>query len=209
MASCPSSCSTATRGSSAKLLPDLTQEERDRYVELNAAAVRAELLPADLVFANHVLLGGPVGVGERRALRGQGARLRARVLDAREPRAAGVGEGVARRSRGRLRRLAAHPPGARGGRRSRRARPRGPARRGRRRVPPRAARQGAPRATRGGSPRPAERTATSASRTTATPSASPSSSPTRSRRSSTSGSCSTTRASTCCSRRSASSTRAP
>ena len=61
----------------------------------NAAALRAAL-PADLVFANHVLLGGPVGGGDRRALRGQGARLRARVRDARQPGARGVGEGVAR-----------------------------------------------------------------------------------------------------------------
>jgi glycosyltransferase involved in cell wall biosynthesis len=51
-------------GLEAKLLPDLTREERDRYVKLNAAAVRAEL-PADLVFANHVLLGGPVGDASR------------------------------------------------------------------------------------------------------------------------------------------------
>src|SRR5262249_18360320 len=47
-------------GLEARLLQDLTREERERYVELNAEAVRAEL-PADLVFANHVLLGGPVG----------------------------------------------------------------------------------------------------------------------------------------------------
>jgi glycosyltransferase involved in cell wall biosynthesis len=47
-------------GLEAKLLQDLTQEERERYVEANAAALR-ELVPADLVFANHVLLGGPVG----------------------------------------------------------------------------------------------------------------------------------------------------
>src|SRR5438034_7798835 len=46
-------------GLEARRLPDLTREERERYVELNAAAVR-KLLPADLVFANHVLLGGPV-----------------------------------------------------------------------------------------------------------------------------------------------------
>jgi glycosyltransferase involved in cell wall biosynthesis len=46
-------------GLEARLLPDLTREERERYVELNAAALR-DLLPADLVFANHVLLGGPV-----------------------------------------------------------------------------------------------------------------------------------------------------
>ncbi len=47
-------------GLEPRLLQDLTRDERDRYVEANAAAVRAEL-PADLVFANHVLLGGPVG----------------------------------------------------------------------------------------------------------------------------------------------------
>ena len=49
-------------GLEAKLLQDFTRAERDRYVELNAAAVR-EHLPADVVFANHVLLGAPVGAG--------------------------------------------------------------------------------------------------------------------------------------------------
>src|SRR4051794_16118298 len=47
-------------GLDARLLQDFTPAERERYVELNAAAVR-DHLPADLVFANHVLLGGPVG----------------------------------------------------------------------------------------------------------------------------------------------------
>ena len=47
-------------GMEAKLLQDTSQEERDRFVESNASALR-ELAPADLVFANHVLLGGPVG----------------------------------------------------------------------------------------------------------------------------------------------------
>jgi glycosyltransferase involved in cell wall biosynthesis len=47
-------------GHEAKLLPDLTPDERNRYVEANAAALR-DLGPADLVFANHVLLGAPVG----------------------------------------------------------------------------------------------------------------------------------------------------
>ncbi|HEX3687239.1 MAG TPA: glycosyltransferase, partial [Gaiellaceae bacterium] len=63
-------------GLEAKLLPELTPEERDRYVELNAAAVRAEL-PADLVFANHVLLGGPVGAasGVRFAVKAHGSEL--------------------------------------------------------------------------------------------------------------------------------------
>jgi glycosyltransferase involved in cell wall biosynthesis len=43
-----------------KLLQELTDAERAAYVEANAAVLR-DLLPADLVFANHVLLGGPVG----------------------------------------------------------------------------------------------------------------------------------------------------
>ena len=47
-------------GLEAKLLQDFTLEERGRYVELNASAVRGQL-PADLVFTNHVLLGAPVG----------------------------------------------------------------------------------------------------------------------------------------------------
>jgi glycosyltransferase involved in cell wall biosynthesis len=63
-------------GLEAKLLPELTHEERKRYVELNAAAVHAEL-PADLVFANHVLLGGPVGAesGARFAVKAHGSEL--------------------------------------------------------------------------------------------------------------------------------------
>jgi glycosyltransferase involved in cell wall biosynthesis len=48
------------KGVEAKLLQDLSQDERDRYVMLNATAVCA-MLPADLLFANHVLLGGAVG----------------------------------------------------------------------------------------------------------------------------------------------------
>ncbi len=47
-------------GMQAKLLQDTTTEERERFVDANAAALR-ELAPADLVFANHVLLGAPVG----------------------------------------------------------------------------------------------------------------------------------------------------
>ena len=42
-------------------LPDCTRAELEEWVEANAAAVR-QLMPADLVFTNHVLLGGPVGV---------------------------------------------------------------------------------------------------------------------------------------------------
>ena len=63
-------------GHEPRLLPDLSREERDRYVELNAAAVR-EQLPADFVFANHVLLGGPVGAasGARFAVKAHGSEL--------------------------------------------------------------------------------------------------------------------------------------
>lgn len=57
-------------------LPDCTREELERWVDANAAAVRA-LLPADLVFANHVLLGGPVGAasGAPFAVKAHGSEL--------------------------------------------------------------------------------------------------------------------------------------
>jgi glycosyltransferase involved in cell wall biosynthesis len=42
------------------LLQDLTLADRERFVELNAAALR-KYLPADFLFVNHVLLGAPVG----------------------------------------------------------------------------------------------------------------------------------------------------
>jgi glycosyltransferase involved in cell wall biosynthesis len=63
-------------GLEVRRLPELTREERERYVELNAAALR-EYLPADLVFANHVLLGGPVGAatGARYAVKAHGSEL--------------------------------------------------------------------------------------------------------------------------------------
>jgi len=47
-------------GLQAKRLPDFTAAEREHYVDANAAALRT-LGPADVVFANHVLPGGPVG----------------------------------------------------------------------------------------------------------------------------------------------------
>ena len=46
-------------GLEPRLLQDLTAGERAAYVAANAEVLRG--LPADLVFANHVLLGGPVG----------------------------------------------------------------------------------------------------------------------------------------------------
>jgi len=58
------------------LLQDMRAEERERYVATNAAALR-EHLPADLVFANHVLMGGPVAAatGARFAVKAHGSEL--------------------------------------------------------------------------------------------------------------------------------------
>jgi glycosyltransferase involved in cell wall biosynthesis len=55
---------------------DLPRSELDTWVEDNAAALR-ERLPADLVFASHVLLGGPVGAatGARYAVAVHGSEL--------------------------------------------------------------------------------------------------------------------------------------
>jgi glycosyltransferase involved in cell wall biosynthesis len=63
-------------GLEARRLPELTAEECERYVDLNAAALRQHL-PADLVFANHVLLGGPVAAatGARYAVKAHGSEL--------------------------------------------------------------------------------------------------------------------------------------
>jgi glycosyltransferase involved in cell wall biosynthesis len=47
-------------GYEVRLLQDCPRPELDRWVEANARALR-EALPADLVFCNHVLLGGAVG----------------------------------------------------------------------------------------------------------------------------------------------------
>ena len=63
-------------GYAVKLVQDCSPAELDDWVERNAAAVR-ERLPADLVFANHVLLGGPVGAatGARYAVKAHGSEL--------------------------------------------------------------------------------------------------------------------------------------
>src|SRR5438876_2843921 len=63
-------------GLEARLLVDFSEAEREAYVEANAAALR-ELGPADLVFANHVLLGAPVGVasGLRFRVKAHGSEL--------------------------------------------------------------------------------------------------------------------------------------
>ena len=58
------------------LLQDMALADRELYVALNAAAV-ASYLPADLVFANHVLLGGPVATatGATYAVKAHGSEL--------------------------------------------------------------------------------------------------------------------------------------
>src|SRR5215210_559731 len=63
-------------GFEARRLADLTPTERDRYVELNAAALR-DHLPADVVFANHVVPGGPVAAasGARYVVKAHGSEL--------------------------------------------------------------------------------------------------------------------------------------
>ena len=47
-------------GLTPKYLQDFTDDEKRAYVDANASVLR-DLLPADLVFTNHVLMGGPVG----------------------------------------------------------------------------------------------------------------------------------------------------
>ncbi len=63
-------------GYDVRRVPDCTRDELERWVEANAAALRA-LLPADLVFTNHVLLGGPVGAaaGEPFSVKAHGSEL--------------------------------------------------------------------------------------------------------------------------------------
>jgi glycosyltransferase involved in cell wall biosynthesis len=63
-------------GLEPRLLQDFTADERQRYVDANVATLR-ELLPADLVFANHVLMGGAVGaaLGEPFRVKAHGSEL--------------------------------------------------------------------------------------------------------------------------------------
>jgi glycosyltransferase involved in cell wall biosynthesis len=69
-------------GVEAKLLQDFTRAEREHYVELNARALR-EHEPPDVVFANHVLLGAPVGAasGMRYAVKAHGSELEYSMRD--------------------------------------------------------------------------------------------------------------------------------
>jgi len=63
-------------GLDARLLQNLSREQLERYVELNAAALR-RYLPADLVFANHILPGAAVAaaVGTPFAVKAHGSEL--------------------------------------------------------------------------------------------------------------------------------------
>jgi glycosyltransferase involved in cell wall biosynthesis len=63
-------------GLEARLLVDMSPEEQSAFVAANAAVLR-ELAPADLVFANHVLLGAPVGAasGLRYRVKAHGSEL--------------------------------------------------------------------------------------------------------------------------------------
>jgi glycosyltransferase involved in cell wall biosynthesis len=63
-------------GLEARLLVDFSPEECQAYVAANAAVLR-ELAPADLVFANHVVLGAPVGAasGMRFRVKAHGSEL--------------------------------------------------------------------------------------------------------------------------------------
>jgi glycosyltransferase involved in cell wall biosynthesis len=58
------------------LLQEMSREQRERYVAMNAGALAA-YLPADLVFANHVLMGGAVAAatGARFAVKAHGSEL--------------------------------------------------------------------------------------------------------------------------------------
>ena len=47
-------------GLEPKFLQDFTEREKRAYVDANAGALR-ELLPAEVLFTNHALMGGPVG----------------------------------------------------------------------------------------------------------------------------------------------------
>ena len=63
-------------GLEARLLQDLSPAELESYIELNAAELRRHL-PADLVFANHVLPGGAIAAatGAPFAVKAHGSEL--------------------------------------------------------------------------------------------------------------------------------------
>lgn len=64
------------------LLPDVSRQALDDFVEANAAAIRAAG-PADLLITNHVLLGGPVGAasGQHFVVKAHGSELEYAMRD--------------------------------------------------------------------------------------------------------------------------------
>ena len=66
----------------AALLAEMSRADAERFVAVNADAVRA-VLPADLVLVNHVLLGAPVGVaaGAPFAVKAHGSELEFAIRD--------------------------------------------------------------------------------------------------------------------------------
>ncbi len=122
-------------GYDVKLLQDCTRTELDLWVEANAAAIR-EHLPADLVFCNHVLLGGAVGAatGAPYSVKAHGSELEYSMRG--RPELEAWGRSVLSEAGLRVRRLGAHPRSPGGGLRPRRPRARGAAGRGHRRVAP-------------------------------------------------------------------------
>jgi glycosyltransferase involved in cell wall biosynthesis len=64
------------QGYEVRRVQDCSREELERWVEANASVLRS-LLPADVVFTNHVLLGGPVGAatGAPFAVKAHGSEL--------------------------------------------------------------------------------------------------------------------------------------
>jgi glycosyltransferase involved in cell wall biosynthesis len=72
-------------GLEAKYIQDFTPEEWAHYVRANVGAVQAEL-PADLVFANHVLPGGAIasGAGAPFAVKAHGSELEYSMRGSRE-----------------------------------------------------------------------------------------------------------------------------
>ena len=173
---CRCSCSTATRGSRRSCCRISPRDERERYVELNAAAVR-EHLPGRRRVREPRAARAPVGAGAGVpfAVKAHGSELEYSMRGNEELSAWGR-ETLA--MRGCVRRLGAHPQGARGGRRACRPRARGSARRRRRRSsgPSRASARSRICSRRRAPTRRIPATRTSGSRTKATPSGSPSSS---------------------------------
>jgi glycosyltransferase involved in cell wall biosynthesis len=64
-------------GYEVKRVQDSTRSQLDAWVEANAASMREHLPAADLLFVNHVILGGPVGeaVGGRYVVKAHGSEL--------------------------------------------------------------------------------------------------------------------------------------